>query len=113
MAEHTELPWKQEPVGGCTIFSTQTINIDGRKHLIHIADCSTEANAEFIVLACNSYEKDQQLIDDLVDACEWTDTTLNACTRYFLGTGPQPQPEELAEVIVKLKAVLAAAEEAK
>jgi len=45
----------------------------------------------------------------LLAACEDADKALNICARYFLGTGPQPEPEELAPVAIKLREVIAEA----
>lgn len=48
---------------------------------------------------------------DLLKACKTADIALNKCIRYFLGTGPQPEPEELVDAPIQIKAAIAAAEE--
>ncbi len=37
-----------------------------------IAKCNNEANAQFIVQACNSYDKDQETIKELLEVCKAT-----------------------------------------
>lgn len=61
---------------------------------------------DYIVQAVNSHK-------DLVEACKRADKALNICLRYLLGTGPQPNPEDLSEAPIKLKAALAKVEKEK
>lgn len=49
--------------------------------------------------------------DDLLAACEEAEKALNLCLRYFLGTGPQPNPDDLTEAPIKLRAAIAKGEE--
>lgn len=60
-----------------------------------ICQASAEANARLIAAG-----------PDLLEACEYADKALNICLRYLLGTGPQPNPEELSEAPIKLKAAI-------
>jgi len=47
---------------------------------------------------------------DLLKACKETEKALSICIRYFLGTGPQPDPDELALAPMLLQEVIAEAE---
>lgn len=60
------------------------------------------ANAERLVKCWNCH-------DELVDALEIADKALIVCLRYFLGTGPQPTPEQFADIPTKIQAALAKA----
>jgi len=63
------------------------------------------ANADFIVQACNAYDKDQQTIKDLVEACEATLEGLNNMTTTDFSLGKdKPLRNTLEQAIAKAKA---------
>lgn len=76
--EHTKTPWKYEYEGSgdYAIFGSDNTDIGTAwskdAHFLGLGGKAEEnlANAEFIIQACNAYDKDQQTIKDLLEACE-------------------------------------------
>jgi len=81
MTEHTATPWEKDY--GNTYGHIKSLGVEGHTPTVCKYDWNIgnemnplfskeqkEANAEFIVKACNSYESNQQTIKELVEALE-------------------------------------------
>ena len=62
--EHTKLPWTKD--NHKVSFSWWLSGEDGES----IGSMNEEADAEFIVKACNEFYRDKQLIKELLEACK-------------------------------------------
>jgi hydroxypyruvate isomerase len=96
MAEHTDLKtlgWDRDEDG---VYLDGKLKLSGADVIVamHLA----EVDAKAIVLACNSYHKDQKVIEDLVNACKTVAPALNELLTALKEERIEPEnPEVIAK----------------
>lgn len=83
--QHTPMPWKLTKTGDGSLPITAKVNgVDARIAEVFPQDfAQLKANAAFIVRAVNAYEKDQEMIRELLAALKSSQKLIQMARQYF------------------------------